>query len=172
MKVIDKVECIRQAQAKYEAYDPLFWTKEYFDEISGGYVVYHKDHNFTKTGGGGKAEKTVGEILAMYNGKQVEFLPEGDDKSPDIRFDNHTWDIKYIEHSNEQTIRNHIKDARKADNAIFYFTKAEKFEIFSNSVGREVGRFLKGQTSALPDIYYIDKKSLLKLFWEKQKEAK
>ena len=87
MDMTEKAEYIREAHAKYDTYDPQFWTKEYFDEISGGYVVYHRDHNFTKTGGGGEIEKIVGKILARYNGKQVEFLSEGNDKSPDIKVD-------------------------------------------------------------------------------------
>ena len=141
--------------------------KEYFDDISGGYVVCHKDHNFTKTGGGGTAEKIVGRLLAEYNGKQVEFLPEGESKKPDIRFDGRTWDIKYINFSNEQTIRNHIKDARKADNAIFYFTNDEKYLLLCSAVEREVGRYMKGQIKYLPDIHVIDKSELLFSLWEK-----
>ena len=84
------------------------WEKAYFDEFSGGYNVYHEKHNFSKKGGGGKAEKIVGEMLAKYNGKQVEFLPEGAEKSPDINFDGKTWDIKYIDRANEETIRTKI----------------------------------------------------------------
>ena len=67
---------------KYHSYGSE-WVKAYFDELSGGYTVYHKHHKFTETGGGGEAEKIVGKILAKYNGKQVEFLPEGVEKSPD-----------------------------------------------------------------------------------------
>ena len=70
MNLTDKSEHIRQARAKYDAYDPQFWTKEYFNEVSGGYVVYHKNHVFNKTGGGGDAEKIVGILLAEYNGKK------------------------------------------------------------------------------------------------------
>jgi hypothetical protein len=40
-------------------------------------------------------------MLAKYNGKQVEFLPENNYKSPDIKFDNQKWDIKYISTANE-----------------------------------------------------------------------
>ena len=160
-------EHITKARATYNAYNDADWTKAVFDEHSGGYCVYHREHSFTKTGGGGEAEKTVGKLLAMRNGKQVEFLPEGWKKQPDIKFDGKTWDIKFIDHANEQTIRNHIKDARKADNAIFYFTQDEKYLLLCSAIEREVGRYFKGQIRYLPDIYVVDKSGLLSLVWEK-----
>jgi hypothetical protein len=47
-----------------------------------------------KKGGGGEAEKivgkTVGKMLAQYNDRQVEFLPEGEKPKPDMRFDGRT----------------------------------------------------------------------------------
>ncbi|MDR1682058.1 MAG: hypothetical protein LBS25_01515 [Candidatus Symbiothrix sp.] len=158
----------KAAAEKYNAYGSD-WEKAYFDRYSGGFNVYHKDHKFMKTGGGGEAEKVVGKMLAKYNGKQVEFLPEGEKKSPDIKFDNQTWDIKYIDHANEETIRAAIKDARKAGNAIFYFKDESKSVLLNSAIVREEGRFLKGQTSDIPDIYVFDKNGLLKLLWEKQK---
>ena len=159
------------ALQKYNSYGND-WEKAYFDKFSGGFNVFHKEHKFTKIGGGGDAEKIVGKILAKYNGKQVEFLPEGEKKGPDISFDNKTWDIKYIDQANEATIRKYLLDARKADNAIFYFTQEDKYTLLNNAIKREVGRFLKGQINKLPDIYVIDKNGLLKLLWEKQKGAK
>jgi len=120
INLTDRAEHIKAARAKYNAYDTQIWTKEYFDELSGGYNVYHKKHQFTEVGGGAEGEKTVGKMLAEYNGKQVEFLPEGGNKKPDVKFDEQTWDIKTITNANEDTIRTYIKDARKAENAIFY----------------------------------------------------
>jgi hypothetical protein len=118
------------------------WEKAYFDEYSGGFNVYHDEHNFSKKGGGGDAEKIVGKMLAKYNGKQVEFLPESSfKKSPDIRFDNQTWDIKLINNANEETIRSYIKDARKAENAIFYWEENDKLELLISAIGRSAGYF-------------------------------
>ncbi|MDR1632158.1 MAG: hypothetical protein LBR97_04670 [Dysgonamonadaceae bacterium] len=163
---------IRKAAAeKYNAYGSD-WEKAYFDRYSGGYNVYHKDHNFAKKGGGGEAEIIVGKMLAKYNGKQVEFLPEGNTKSPDVKFDGKTWDVKYIEKASEHTIRDAIRDARKADNAIFYFTDESKYLLLISASDRETGKFLKGQTKEIPDIYYMDKSGILKLLWEKQKGTK
>jgi hypothetical protein len=162
-------EALKVAAEKYSAYGSE-WEKAYFDERSGGYNVYHKDHNFAKKGGGGKAEMIVGKMLAEYSGKQVEFLPEGNTKSPDIKFDGKTWDIKYVEKASEHRMRNAILDSRKADNAIFYFTDESKYLLLVSAVDREVGRFLKGQTKKIPDIYYMDKSGILKLLW-KNKEG-
>jgi hypothetical protein len=92
-------------------------------------------------------------------------------EQPDIKFDGKTWDIKYINHANEETIRAAIRDARKADNAIFYFTDENKSVLLNNAIEREVGRFLKGQTNKIPDIYIIDKNGLLKLLWKKTKRG-
>ena len=170
INTIAKSDIIKAAIQKYNSYDSE-WEKAYFDELSGGYNVYHINHNFSKKGGGGDAEITVGKILAKYNGKQVEFLPEGGKKSPDVKFDNKTWDIKLIDNANETTIRNNIKDARKAENVIFYWDYSiEKLEYLRSAIIREVGRHRKyNRTHEIPNIYYIEKNGLLMLLWEKQK---
>jgi len=168
MNVTGREEIITNARKAYGAYDEKVWSKAYFDEYSGGYNVYHKSHQFSKVNGGGEAEKTVGNILAKYNGKQVEFLPEGNKKNPDCKFDGKTWDIKFIDKANEETIRAAIKNARKADNALFYFTDESKYLSLISAIDREVGRFSKGQTNKMPDIYGMDESGLLKLLWEKK----
>ena len=156
----------KAALRKYNSYDSE-WEKAYFDEYSGGFNVYHKDHKFTEEGGGGKTEKIVGEILAKYNGKQIEFLPEGGKKSADVRFDNQTWDIKWIDNANEETIRKAIRDARKAENAIFYWNKNDKLEMLISATGRSAGYFnSKNKLHEMPNIYYMDN-GLMKLLWSK-----
>ena len=162
---------MKVALQKYNSYGSE-WEKVYFDKNSGGFNVYHKDHKFSPTGGGGEAEIIVGKMLAKYNGKQVEFLTEGAKKSPDVKFDNQTWDIKYIDKANEGTIRKAIRDATKANNAIFYFTDESKYLLLNSAIERENGKFLKGQTKKMPDIYYMDKGGLLKVLWEKQRGTK
>jgi len=160
-------QIIQDALKKYNSYG-VEWTKVYFDEKSGGFVVYHKKHNFAKTGGGGDAEKTVGKMLAKYNGKQVEFLPEGGKKKPDVKFDEQTWDIKTITNANEETIRTYIKDARKAENAIFYWKKeSDKLEMLISAIGRSAGYFRsKNRLHEMPNIFYMDN-GILKLLWNK-----
>jgi hypothetical protein len=44
--------------------------------------------------------------------------------------------------------------------------------LLSNAIERETGKFLKGQTNKIPDIYGISKSGLLKLLWGKTKGAK
>ena len=166
----NSVELIKAAILKYNSYSNE-WRKAYFDVNSGGFNVYHERHKFSEVGGGGEAEEVVGKILAKQ-GKQVEFLPEEWQKQPDIKFDNQTWDIKFIDKANEETIKGAIRDARKADNAIFYFTQENQYQLLKNATEREVGRFIKGQVKTLPDIHYLDKNGCLKLLWEKQKGAK
>jgi hypothetical protein len=131
--------------------------------------VYHRDHHFSEKGGGGEAEKTVGKMLAKYNGKQVEFLPEGVKKSPDTNFDGQTWDIKLINNANESTIRNSIKDARKADNVIFYWDKNDRLADLKNAVSRSMGYFKnKNALNTMPNIYYINKEGTLKAIFIKK----
>ena len=159
-------EDIRAARVKYDSYGSE-WKKEYFDEKSGGYNVYHEKHNFSKKGGGGEAEKEVGKMLAKY-GKQVEFLSETATKTPDIKFDGKTWDIKFINKSNEETIRIYIKDARKADNAIFYWKNtSDKTAPLISAIARCEGYFKRrNELHTMPNIYYMDG-SKLKLLWSK-----
>ncbi|MDR1884238.1 MAG: hypothetical protein LBR26_15880 [Prevotella sp.] len=168
INVAGRTELLKEVISKYNFYG-VEWEKAYFDEISGGFNVYHKEHNFSKKGGGGDAEKTVGEMLAKYNGKQVVFLPESSyRKGPDLNFDNQTWDIKFIDNANEETIRNYIKDARKAKNAIFYWNENDKLEKLKKAVERSVGYFKsKNALETMPDIYCMDKNGLLKLIWKK-----
>jgi len=153
----------KAAIRKYNSYGDE-WEKAYFDNYSGGYNVYHNKHQFTKTGRGGKAEITVGKMLAKL-GKQVEFLAENSFKkgNPDLSFDNTTWDIKYINDANIETIRSAIKDARKANNAIFYWDKNDKLEDLKNAVVRSIGYFNKNNTLvSMPNIYYMNNDGILK----------
>jgi hypothetical protein len=164
VNVANRGKFLKAAQAKYNSYNSENWTKVYFDEFSGGFNVYHREHNFAKKGGGGHAEKTVGKMLAKYNGKQVEFLPESSYReNPDINFDDQTWDIKFIDNANEGTIRNYIKDARKAKNAIFYWDENDKLEELKSAVVRSIGYFKKKNAlNSMPNVYYINKEGVLK----------
>ncbi|GHT18606.1 hypothetical protein AGMMS4957_01210 [Bacteroidia bacterium] len=160
---------ILRAREKYESYDPSCWTKAYFDDVSGGFNVYHKLHQFSSVQGGGDVEKTVGKMLAKCSGKQVEFLAEQGDGHgmPDVMFDEQTWDIKFVNNANENTLRLYIKDARKADNAIFYFTN-DKYDSLLSAVNREVGHLQKcNRVSEMPNIYYMDETEVLSLLWHK-----
>ena len=166
----NKLEYIREARAKYDSYDMSVWEKAYFDEYSGGFCIYHKKHQFATTDGGGEAEKTVGLLLAKFNGKQVEFLSEGIRKKSDLKFDEQTWEIKYIRNANIKTIRGYIEEIRKkkSDNGIFYWGNAEKLDFLRSAIASESGKMFKlGRINEMPNIYYIDKHCILKLLWKK-----
>ncbi|MDR3188685.1 MAG: hypothetical protein LBT94_05820 [Prevotellaceae bacterium] len=162
--MLERPVLIAEALRQYHSYNSDEWEKVYFDEASGGFNVYHKAHQFTPKGGGDKAEKVVGKMLAKH-GKRVEFLPEnGKGKSvPDLAFDGKTWDVKYINHANEETIRTYIKDTRKAENALFYWDENDKLDALKSAVVRSIGYFKKKNTlRAMPNIYYINKEGALK----------
>lgn len=153
-------DAIQESWRKYNTYDLKYWERKYFNEETGGFNVYHKKHQFTETSGGAKAERIVGKILADL-GKQVEFLAENgaSSKKPDIRFDEQTWDIKSIIKANEDTIRQYIKDARKAQNVIFYSGDFVKTDQIKSAIEREIGRYksMNRDISILPNIYMINK---------------
>jgi hypothetical protein len=168
--VIDRTDLLKEARLKYNAYSSEDWTKAYFDEIGGGFNVYHKGHNFSKKGGGGDAEKIVGEMLAKYNGKQVEFLPEGGSKSPDIKFDGRMWDIKYIDNANIKTIRSYIEIIRRKEcQGVFFWKKEDKIQDLKSAMESEIGKLSKlGRINEMPNIYYMNKNKILALLWGKK----
>ena len=143
------------------------WQKELWITDNAGYNVYHKNHQFHPKSG--HIEKSIGKELAMMQAKQIEFLPEqgAGISKPDLKFDDKTWDIKWIDDANVTTIRTYIKEARKADNVIFYFSK-DKLNELHEAINRTVGHFKKnGQLHELPDIYYYVEKGKIKLLWRK-----
>jgi hypothetical protein len=165
INMVNRSEFLKASKSKYDSYNQPDWERAYFDERSGGFNVYHKDHQFTPTGGGGDAEIAVGKMLARYNGKQVEFLPENSYKrgNPDLSFDDSKWDVKYINEANIESIRSAIKDARKAKNAIFYWDKNDRLEDLKSAVGRSIGHFKKHNIlDTMPNIYYMNNDGILK----------
>ena len=143
--------------------------------LTGGYNVYSVRHKFSdvKAKGasmsGGDAEKAVGRMLAR-KGKQVEFLEEMADRwtpYPDLKFDAMTWDVKYIDVANENTIRDYIKNARKADCALFYWEDGNKLASLENAVARNIGYF-KQKAEIMPSVYYINKDGVLKLLYKRK----
>ncbi len=139
-----------QIKEKYESYDEN-WTKDYFNDTTGGYNVSHIKHQFSDTKAvgaklsGGETEKLVARLLADKSGKQIEFLPEnGKGKGkPDMAFDGQTWDIKNISMANENTIRKCIEDARKAQCAIFYWDEESRLDSLKSAINRTIGKFNK-----------------------------
>jgi hypothetical protein len=48
MNVTGREGIITKAREAYHAYNEKIWMQAYFDEYSGGFNVYHKDHQFAK----------------------------------------------------------------------------------------------------------------------------
>ena len=162
---------VESSKATYNNYSDD-WIKAYFNEKTGGFNVYHKQHQFSKTKAkgasmtGGEAEKYVGRIMAD-KGEQVEFLAEnGKNKGkPDLHFSAKTWDVKYISMANKNTIRQYYKDARKAECVIFFSDVSDRSDDIIAAVNRENGRYksLGRDTRKLPDVYVLKSNGDLEL---------
>ena len=162
VNVVNRTELLKESLLKYDSYDSETWTKACFDKVSGGFNVYHREHNFSSIGG--KYEKIVGKLLAK-EGKQIEFLSEKGQKikHPDIHFDSQTWDIKCIISYTSGSIMDSIWNGKKANNVIFYFTNGINLNIIKEGYKRAHGRFLKlDKLDMIPTVYYIDENNCLK----------
>lgn len=166
----EEIKSIRESKKKFDSYGEE-WKKAYYNEKNGGYNVYHQKHQFANNKAasdskmtGGEAEKFVGKLLADKSAKQIEFLPENGlaTGKPDVSFDSHTWDIKYISKANQNTMRKYIEDARKAERAIFYWDEESKLEDLKIAVSRTIGKFRgRGELDTLPSVFYINKRGEL-----------
>ena len=173
-----------EAKRKYNSYGEE-WEKAYFNEENGGFNVYHKSHQFSKKKGegpskngekprkskmsGGEAEKFVGRTLAEKKAKQIEFLPENGNatEKPDLHFDGHTWDVKYIPLANENTIRKYIEEARKAERAIFYWDEENRLEDLKTAITRTIGKYKKrGELNTLPSVFYMNNDGELRCLFD------
>jgi len=67
--VINKTELLKESLLKYNAYDSEKWIKAYFDEFSGGFNIYHKEHNFSNIGC--KYKKIVGKTVVRRIYKNI-----------------------------------------------------------------------------------------------------
>lgn len=147
------------AKEKYDKYNPKEWNKIKFNDQTGAYIIEHQYHKFNKQIGG-QTERKVGEILYNLN-KQVEFLDEYDNKkSPDLKFDNQTWDIKTVVSYTNRSIADAIYDARKAENVIFYFTKNINIDLIEAVYQRQLAN-TKKYKGKIPNAYYINAENKL-----------
>ena len=171
------------SRKEYDSLDAADWEKVNFFDKSGGYVVKHilKERD-DMTRAGIAAEVNACTSLAM-EGKHVMRLPENvpskiDDividgtkyrdllkfkngkttprGYPDAYFDGQTWDFKVSEYNNISSLRQQIKDGRKADNIIFIGKNKSDVDVIKEAVSREVGsRNNDGSWHELPNIYFL-----------------
>jgi len=157
------------------------WRKDYFSWVTGGYVTTHflKTRDDMSIPGIVAEVKACHELAAT--GKRILRLPENilemiddiviDRKPyrdllkfklgfdtprgyPDAYFDGQTWDFKKTNSEKEDTIRQIIKNGRKADNLIFILEKKEKLALISAALKSEYGMRKKdGTWKELPHVY-------------------
>lgn len=88
---------------------------------------------------------------------------------PDVYFDGKTWDFKTSTFQNEDSLRQTIKEGRKADNIIFIINKASDYTMLGKAIKSEMGRRKKdGSWNELPNIYSWFQGNLDEI-WIKQK---
>ena len=187
---------IEKSRREYLALPDNEWRKDYFDETTGGFVATHilkEKDNLHRTGI--VAEVNACFELAK-TGKHVLRLPENvlalintifiDGRSyrellkykfgnnnprgyPDAYFDDQTWDFKTSTYNNVETIRQLIKDGRKANNVIFIMTDKQQINVIQNAIDREVGnRLCDNSWILLPDVFYLIE-GKLSVLWKKKK---
>ena len=102
------------------------------------------------------------ELLKFKSGEKD---PRG---YPDAYFDGQTWDFKAPEFQNNvDSLRQLIKDGRKASNVIFIAKNPSNIRLLREALFREIGRQKKnGLWLELPNIYYMLNNSC-KCLWKK-----
>ena len=161
------------------------WRLDFSNSKSGGYVATHvlkakdamKRHGIAVEVEACKALATTGKKVLrlpenvfdkidsiVIDGKRYRELlkfKEGAQKPrgyPDVYFDGQTWDFKTSSFENEDSLRQTIKDGRKADNIVFPLTDETICHIsdLKSAIGREFGNREKdGSWKELPNVYYL-----------------
>ena len=187
---------ILAAWREYQALPDNEWRKDFFCPETGGFVAthIHKERDDLRRPGIAAEVRACFELAKM--GKHVLRLPEnipdlideiaiagipyrkmlkfkpGETNPrgyPDAYFDGQTWDFKASISENEDTLRQLIKDGRKADNVIFISTEKtiNNCLAIQSAIGREYGRRLKNGTwREMPNVYCFSTDQLY-VIWKK-----
>ena len=173
MDMTKEAEYIRKARDEYDAYSGTEWTKVGFDEHSGGYWIYHKEHRFDPTLGifgipRGDYERISSEALMNYGMRIVLGSEEQDgkdwEKKPDGLLNEKIFEIKGVEGTGKENILKDIKDASKkgAEIVVFYYHKKSLFN--DNLIRENYHSYLRNSKSKrVQQIYYIIDKKLYTL---------
>lgn len=82
-----------------------------------------------------------------------------------MNFDGQTWDFKVTSSDNIDTIRQLIKDGRKADNVIFVGPDEWMIKSIEIAMERELGREKKNEVwMTLPNLYYLNENQLISIW--------
>jgi hypothetical protein len=138
INIVSRTELLKEAIKTYNSYNTNDWIKAGFDEFSGGYRVYHKEHQFDPTIGKfgiprGDYEKNASKVLSKYgmnvvlNSEKTEF----EKRVFDGLLNNTPFDIKGIEGKSERIIKDKISEASKqgAKTVVLYFHEKDMFDI-------------------------------------------
>ena len=133
-----RTELLKEAVKKYNSYNTNDWIKAGFDEFSGGYRVYHKEHQFDPTIGKfgiprGDYEKNASKVLSKYGMSVVlhSEKPEYETKIPDGLLNGIMFDIKGIEGKSSRIVKDKIFEASKqgAEIVVLYYHDKNLFDI-------------------------------------------
>lgn len=186
---------IATSRKEYDALPDQEWRKDFFSEETGGFVATHifKTHDDMNIPGIAAEVRACKELAVMgkhvlrlpenildlidqiiINGttyrellkfKQGEINPRG---YPDAYFDGQTWDFKTSTFKNDDSLRQTIKDGRKAENLIFIVSDIKFIDKIQRALEREVGkRRFDGSWLDLPDIYCLLGNRLMAI-WNKK----
>ena len=191
MTTITDIELSRK---EYLTLPETEWRKDYFDEATGGYVATHKMKTPDDMSILGIAAEVNACYEMASIGKHVLRLPENIPELinnitisgkpycdllkykpnetvprgyPDAYFDGRTWDFKVSKSRKEDTLRQLIKDGRKADNLVFITDNESQIIRIQHALERELGRRINSGTwLELPDTYCLFNRVLIKI-WSK-----
>lgn len=174
---------IEASHKEYLALSETEWRKDYFDENTGGYVATHffKERDNLRRPGIAAEVKACYDLAG--EGKHVLRLPENipelidtisidgrpyrellkfklgemDPRGyPDAYFDGRTWDFKKSKSQKEDTLRQMIKDGRKAENVVFIINNYDYTTLIIKAIKSEIGmRKRNGSWKELPNIYIL-----------------
>ena len=191
---MEKKTDISAAWREYQSLLDSEWRKDFFCPETGGFVAthIHKEKDDLRRPGIAAEVKACFDLAKI--GKHVLRLPEnipdlideitiagnpyrkllkfksGETNPrgyPDAFFDGQTWDFKTSTYHNQETIRQLIKDGRKADNVVFITTNGQQNKVIENALERELGNRRRDNSWVyLPDVYCFNES--MSLIWKKQ----
>lgn len=174
---------IEVSRAEYKSLPEDEWIKQWLCDTSGGFVASHVLKAVDDMTRSGIVAEVKGCRALAEMGKHVLRLPEnipdmldkvviagkpyrellkykeGEKKPrgyPDVYFDGQTWDFKAPTYQNVESVRQLIREGRKADNVIFVASNIDNVSIIVTAIGREYGfRKSTGTWREIPNVFYL-----------------
>ncbi len=121
-------EYIQQSKGIYENAEPEY-RRSYFDEVAGGFVLIHQDHNLNNS------ESFVAEVLAKM-GKRVTLLSEKAAegvRTPDAEIDGEICEFKELT-KESSNLKNRVQEGfgkakNQSANAVIFHVNIEIYDI-------------------------------------------